>query len=673
MSDIKSGYVFTGSNAEWTNNSDTSIRLNKMLDGATVNINAGTNVTVTRDSNGITIASSSSGGGLPPDADYGDITVSGSGHTWTIDNGVITTNKIADGSITGSKIASGTIGTTQIADGAIIAAKITDGVINTAKFASGISPVTLTTSVPITYNGNVVFNQTDGKLYRWNGSGYTVAVPAVDITGQISNGQIADGTIAGTKFASSLAPVYVVSSVPSTNVGNMIFNTTDSTVYRWNGSSYTANVPATNLTGTLTTTQIGANTIQTGNIASNTITTGMIQAGAISASQIAASAITSDKLAANSVTAASISASSVTADKIATNAITSDKILANSIIAGKIAAGAISSTEIATRSLIASTLTITDITSLADNGDFEAGNLSWTLESGFSINNDSGNAHSGNYVLVGNLSSGAAAARNNMQTTVSPGDSYYVDGWIRTTGSAYGAVRIRGLSSSGAEVWTQFGNFVTSSTWTTSYGAGTVPSNVVKINAEAVIIGGSGTVYFDQVRMLRRANGNLIVDGAITASKLSVDNLSAVSANMGDVYGGVFRGGATSFSSGTGFWLGNDSGTYKFRVGDPAGAHIQWDGSTWTVVNWPYGAPPVAPEPNVYLSGQNIVVNLPSGAPSGYTVYTKFGTAFWGSQTSFPFSFDATGQHDTELQYYATATNYGQSGIMSASWNSLYV
>ena len=33
----------------------------------------------------------------------------------------------------------------------------------------------------------------------------------------------------------------------------------------------------------------------------------------------------------------------------------------------------------------------------------------------------------------------------------------------------------------------------------------------------------------------------------------------------------------TTFGSGTGVWMGSDSGTYKWRVGDPSGRRIQWD------------------------------------------------------------------------------------------------
>ena len=50
--------------------------------------------------------------------------------------------------------------------------------------------------------------------------------------------------------------------------------------------------------------------------------------------------------------------------------------------------------------------------------------------------------------------------------------------------------------------------------------------------------------------------------------------------------GGAIKGGASSFSSGTGFFLGYEGGQYKFRVGNPSGARIEWDGSNWTVVSF---------------------------------------------------------------------------------------
>ena len=42
-------------------------------------------------------------------------------------------------------------------------------------------------------------------------------------------------------------------------------------------------------------------------------------------------------------------------------------------------------------------------------------------------------------------------------------------------------------------------------------------------------------------------------------------------------------GDATAFGTGIGIWQGNDSGTYKWRVGDPAGDYAQWDGADFSI------------------------------------------------------------------------------------------
>ena len=61
MSDIKKGYTFTDKSTDWASNKDTAIRLNKMMDEAEVNLLAGSNVTISRGLDGITI--NASGGG----------------------------------------------------------------------------------------------------------------------------------------------------------------------------------------------------------------------------------------------------------------------------------------------------------------------------------------------------------------------------------------------------------------------------------------------------------------------------------------------------------------------------------------------------------------------------------------------------------------------------------
>jgi hypothetical protein len=81
-------------------------------------------------------------------------------------------------------------------------------------------------------------------------------------------------------------------------------------------------------------------------------------------------------------------------------------------------------------------------------------------------------------------------------------------------------------------------------------------------------------------------DGNLLVNGTIGANKISTTSLSAIQASLGTVQidsGGHLRTlGATAFNSGNGVWMGQDAGVYKFRVGNPTGNKLEWDGTTCT-------------------------------------------------------------------------------------------
>ncbi|MEM4406671.1 MAG: phage tail protein, partial [Candidatus Methanomethylicaceae archaeon] len=147
----------------------------------------------------------------------------------------------------------------------------------------------------------------------------------------VESTKIAAGAVSLTKFASSLRPIQVVSSLPSLPhsdypQGAVVFLTTENKLYRSTGTTWVASVPTTDLSGQITETQIAndsistpkikSNAIEGYHIKSNSISSAHIQSDAIEAGHIKAGAVGTDELAAEAVTAQKIKAGEVYASKL---------------------------------------------------------------------------------------------------------------------------------------------------------------------------------------------------------------------------------------------------------------------------------------------------------------------------------------------------------------------
>jgi len=289
------------------------------------------------------------------------------------------------------------------------ASNVDPGSITAASFASGIEPVSVVSSLPTVsgYTGpNIVFLTTDGKLYRLTGGAWTANVPTSDIT----------GTLDYDTFSSTLRPMEVVSSLPSTGLfqGRVVLLTTDNKVYRYTGSAWTTAISATDLDdqlnlvtqvtgalpvanaadglknsqitinsdgtlsgagsggvtlsgigagavaslGEITETYIADNAVTTAKINTNAVTSTEIAAGTIVAGNIAAATITGSLIAASTIAASNIIAGTLTANEIAAGTITANELAANSVTASEIAANSVTASELNVSSVFADSAVI---------------------------------------------------------------------------------------------------------------------------------------------------------------------------------------------------------------------------------------------------------------------------------------------------------------------------
>jgi hypothetical protein len=477
--------------------------------------------------------------------------------------------------LAGSPLAWTTAVPTTDLSGTIATAQIANGAVSATKFASGIEPISIVTALPTVtgYTGpKVIMLSTDGKLYRLTGSplAWSAAVPAADLSGTVAAAQIAAGAIDSTKFATGVEPIGTVSALPvvSGYTGpKVVLLSTDGKLYRLVGTTWTAAVPAVDLSGTIAGTQITDGAISTAKIAANAITAAKITAGTITATELASDSITSAKIAANAITAgkiaagtivaadiaadtitgAKIAADTITASEIAANTITAAEIAANTITAAQIKAAAIGATEIAAGAITAEKLLIAAPGSAlnADPGFEDAS--AWTLSA------------SPVFVTLtdGKVGNKAARSRTNAASDIYgakfiPVDLtkvYRVRAWARKSSTSNGTlyIGVRCNDAAGANVvgngtfwyagavnsavgtgWTEFVGYI--NTPNTGGSAEVTLSAACKTMAPIALLNYGATAGYMEIQDLRIEEvlpATLIQGGAITTDKLAANAVTA--------------------------------------------------------------------------------------------------------------------------------------------------
>ena len=209
-------------------------------------------------------------------------------------------------------------------------------------------------------------------------------------------------------------------------------------------------------------------------------------------------------------------------------------IAANSITANQVAAGAIGATQIAANSIVASKLVITDTTNLCGNPSAD-GTLGLDGWSGGVTGAVGAPCYLGNANCLNQTN--RDGFYGNIFTVV-PGDSYRVhfdacpDAWSNNPAGDFTVGFVFTDQSGNVLAYTGSGynSRTHSGSWATTDGIVTVPSGAFyarvwsQINAAA---GATGGWFFRSVTINKATNGQLLVDGSITAPKIAAGAITA--------------------------------------------------------------------------------------------------------------------------------------------------
>jgi hypothetical protein len=125
-------------------------------------------------------------------------------------------------------------------------------------------------------------------------------------------------------------------------------------------------------------------------------------------------------------------------------------------------------------------------------------------------------------------------------------------------------------------------------------------------------------------------SGNLTATSATLSGAITATS-GAISGDFAIGSGGDIRSVATSFASGTGFWIAYNAGTPQFRIGTTSGNRLSWDGTDVVIQ-----------AATVSINSGGITLGTPGSSLSADYAY-KFTTAFAGTNLTGLFSFEPSG------------------------------
>lgn len=289
----------------------------------------------------------------------------------------------------------------------------------------------------------------------------------------------------------------------------------------------------------VTATEIAAGAIVAGKISANAVTTTTIAAGAVTATEIAAGAIVVGKIAANAVTTATIAAGAVTATEIATGAITAVKIAAGTITGDKIAANTIGAGQIAADSITTENLVVTDYQNVVEDPAFHKRSGAWPALTGATPVLNPATAYTGDWLYYINTAATTTSFYNARFYDVAGAEAEYRL-VVVARGTAPGNLDIRVVwyDSSKAYIgvttvirFTSADNVYTRKTLSVTPPASAAYCRVQML-ISAVPTSGDWRVGF--VGLFKKAGGELIVDGSITADKMAANSITAGNAAIAD-------------------------------------------------------------------------------------------------------------------------------------------
>ncbi len=304
--------------------------------------------------------------------------------------------------------------------------------------------------------------------------------------------------------------------------------------------------------------KVAVDAITQGKIASNAVSELKLAAAAVTEAKVAVGAITQLKIASGAVGNAQLAALAVDAAKLATNAVTTTKIADDAITTPKLVTGAVVADKVAANAITAAKLLLTDFSNLVVNGDFSQGLDGWTNSGGWQAAVEGSLTTPMSFFLAKTVTTtGTFIVHQENQFAVNGGEEYYLEAMVQA-GSAGGAVRIQlqCQNNAGDNAYVRLPDtvFAAGLGWTKISGRVTIPATIngnpttkARFWVEARdITNATGTIRFGKAFVRRANNAELIVDGAVIASKVAALAIAAANIQAGAITAGKIAADAVT-------------------------------------------------------------------------------------------------------------------------------